>query len=40
MDALIVGGAGEFGQFLQRDILPHICVKTVSSVERETPTEE
>lgn len=24
---MIVGGAGEFGQFLQRDILPHICVK-------------
>ena len=40
MDVLIVGGAGEFGQFLQRDILPHICAKTVSSVERETPSEE
>src|ERR1051325_1853017 len=40
MDILIVGGAGEFGQFLRRDILPHICVKTVSSVERETPSEE
>lgn len=40
MDVLIVGGAGEFGQFLQRDILPHICVKTVSSVERETPSED
>lgn len=40
MELLIVGGAGEFGQFLQRDILPHICVKTVSSVERETPSEE
>ncbi len=40
MKLLIVGGAGEFGQFLQRDILPHICVKTVSSVDRETPSEE
>lgn len=40
MDVLIVGGCGEFGRFLQRDILPQICVKTVSSVERETPREE
>jgi len=39
MELLIVGGAGEFGQFLQRDILPHICAKTVSSVDRETPSE-
>jgi prephenate dehydrogenase len=40
MDVLVVGGAGEFGQFLQRDILPHICAKTVSSIERETPNED
>lgn len=40
MEVLIVGGGGEFGQFLQRDILPHICVKSVASVERETPVEE
>ena len=40
MDVLIVGGNGEFGQFLQRDILPHVCVKTVSSIDRETPAEE
>jgi len=39
MNVLIVGGAGEFAQFLQRDILPHCC-KTVSSVERDTPSEE
>lgn len=40
MEVLIVGGAGEFGQFLQQDILPHICVKTVSSIERDTLSEE
>ena len=40
MDVLIVGGRGEFGQFLQRDILPHMDVKTVSNVERETSSEE
>ena len=40
MDILIVGGGGEFGQFLQRDILPQTCAKTVSSIERETPSEE
>ena len=39
-DVLIVGGNGEFGQFLQRDILPHVCAQTVSSIERETPSEE
>lgn len=40
MEVMIVGGAGEFGQFLQKDILPHICVKSFSSVDRETPNEE
>ena len=39
MNVLIVGGAGEFGQFLQRDILPHVCEKTVASLERDTPSE-
>ena len=40
MEVLIVGGGGEFGQFLQRDILPNICTQTVLSVERETASEE
>jgi prephenate dehydrogenase len=40
MHVLIVGGAGEFGQFLHRDILPQICVETISSVDRETPSDE
>ena len=40
MNVLIFGGAGEFGQFLQRDILPHVCDETVSSVEPDTPSEE
>ena len=39
MEVLIVGGGGEFGQFLQRDILPNICTETVLSVERDTPNE-
>ncbi len=37
---LIVGAGGEFGQFLQQDILPHICAKTVATIERETSSEE
>jgi prephenate dehydrogenase len=40
MDMLIVGGAGEFGQFLQRDILPHIWRETISSVDRATSSKE
>lgn len=40
MDVLVVGGGGEFGQFLQRDILPHVCAQAVTSIERETPSEE
>lgn len=39
MNLLIVGGAGEFGQFLHRDILPHVCDKPVVSVDRDTPRE-
>jgi hypothetical protein len=38
MDVLIVGGAGAFGHFLQRDILP--SVKTVLSDDRDTRREE
>jgi len=40
MDVLIVGGAGEFGQFLQRDILPQLCSCTISTVDRHTSIEE
>lgn len=40
MEVLIVGGGGEFGQFLRRDILPHVGVSKLFSVERETPSEE
>src|SRR5437879_58664 len=34
---LIIGGRGEFGRFLQRDILPHLGVRTVLTIERDTP---
>jgi prephenate dehydrogenase len=37
---LIIGGEGEFGGFLRRDILPSLGVTQVSVVERETPREE
>jgi prephenate dehydrogenase len=40
MDVLIVGSGGEFGQFLQRDILPHTSARNVAGVERDTPSEE
>lgn len=38
-DVLIIGGAGEFGQFLRHDILPSLGVKKVSLIERDTPRE-
>ncbi len=37
---LIVGGRGEFGQFLQRDILPILGIGNVVTIERETGREE
>jgi prephenate dehydrogenase len=37
---LIIGGDGEFGQFLRHDILPGLGVIDVSVVERETLREE
>ena len=33
---LIIGGRGEFGRFLQRDILPNLGVHTVLTIERDT----
>jgi hypothetical protein len=35
---LIIGGNGEFGQFLQQDILPNLGVVNVCVVERDTPS--
>jgi prephenate dehydrogenase len=37
---LVIGGQGEFGNFLQQDILPALCVDSVFSIERETPPDE
>jgi len=37
---LIIGGRGEFGQFLQRDVLPSLGVDNVLTVERDTSVEE
>ena len=37
---LIIGGEGEFGRFLRRDILPSLGITKVSVIERETPREE
>lgn len=36
---LIIGGEGEFGQFLRHDILPNLTAIHVSVIERETPRE-
>jgi len=38
-DVLIIGGSGEFGQFLQQEILPLLGLDSVATVERETPSE-
>ena len=37
---LIIGGRGEFGRFLQRDILPSLGAETVLTLERDTPHEQ
>jgi len=37
---LIIGGRGEFGRFLQRDILPSLGAETVLTLERDTPLEQ
>ncbi len=37
---LIIGGRGEFGRFLQRDILPNLGVHTVLTIERDTPEDQ
>lgn len=37
---LIIGGSGEFGQFLQRDILPNVGAPKVETLERGTPRKE
>lgn len=39
-NVLIIGGNGEFGQFLQNDILPALEINDVSSIERDTPREQ
>jgi len=39
-NVLIIGGEGEFGQFLRLDILPSLGVTHVSLIERNTPREE
>lgn len=38
--ALVIGGRGEFGEFLQRDILPILGMNNILSIERETPIAE
>src|SRR2546428_11340200 len=37
---LIIGGRGEFGRFLQRDILPNLGVQSVLTIERDTPLDQ
>jgi len=37
---LIIGGAGEFGQFLRQDILPGLGYSNVAVIERSTPQHE
>jgi prephenate dehydrogenase len=37
---LVIGGKGEFGHFLQLDILPMLGIEDVSTIGRETPLED
>src|ERR1700730_13118412 len=37
---LVIGGRGEFGQFLQQDILPILGAVNILMIERETPRDE
>lgn len=37
---LLIGERGEFGQFLQRDILPRLGVSTLLTIGRDTPLDE
>ncbi len=37
---LVIGGRGEFGQFLQLDILPILGIDNVLTIGRETPNDE
>ena len=39
-NVLIIGGNGEFGHFLQHDILPPLAVNDISTIERATPRED
>ena len=39
-NVLIIGGDGEFGQFLRQDILPLLGVTEIAIIERDTPREE
>jgi hypothetical protein len=36
---LIIGGRGEFGQFLQHDVLPRLGVRGILSTDRDTPRD-
>ena len=38
--ALVIVGRGEFGQFLQQDILPILGMSNILTIERETPGDE
>ena len=39
-NVVIIGGEGEFGQFLRHDILPGLGVSDIWVIERDTPREQ